>query len=86
MDNPAPVDEDVRQLVISGQKIEAIKLVRERRHIGLKESKEYVEAIEAGLDPALRPQVTTITPNAIMTWLFYLALVAAIIYAAMRWG
>ena len=38
-------DRDVRLLLASGQKIQAIKLVRELTGIGLKEAKDYVESL-----------------------------------------
>jgi len=37
---------DLEQLLAAGKKIEAIKLVRERTGMGLKESKEAVERLE----------------------------------------
>lgn len=40
-----PLDEEVRRLALAHRKIEAIKLVREKRGIGLKEAKDYVEAL-----------------------------------------
>jgi len=39
------VDDEARRLVAAGSKIEAIKLVRERNGLGLKEAKEYVERL-----------------------------------------
>jgi len=41
------VGEDISELVRSGRKIDAIKLYREQTGLGLKESKEAIEAIEA---------------------------------------
>ena len=38
-------DRDVRVLLASGQKIQAIKLVRELTRMGLKEAKDYVESL-----------------------------------------
>lgn len=53
----APADslpEDVRSMALdlvgNGRKIEAIKLVREATRWGLKEAKDYVEAMESGAD------------------------------------
>jgi len=45
-----PLDKlaELKQLVQSGQKIEAIKLFRETFGVGLKEAKDAVEALEAG--------------------------------------
>lgn len=41
----SPSDQELRQLVLAGKKIEAIKLHRQRTGMGLKESKEYVEGL-----------------------------------------
>lgn len=38
--------DEVKRLVQSGRKIEAIKLVREESGLGLKEAKERVDAVE----------------------------------------
>jgi hypothetical protein len=48
MGPPDPtLDGQVRELIGRGQKIQAIKLVRQERSLGLKEAKDYVELIEA---------------------------------------
>lgn len=39
------LDEIVMQLCLAGKKIEAIKLIRKKTGLGLKESKEYVESL-----------------------------------------
>ena len=39
----------IKTLIFAGSKIEAIKLYREHTHQGLKESKDYIEALEAEL-------------------------------------
>jgi hypothetical protein len=58
---PHGVDIDaVRQLVSEGQKIEAIKLVREQTGLGLKEAKDAVEAIERGESPLLTLHTTVV--------------------------
>jgi hypothetical protein len=41
----SPLDHHVRKLAAEGKKIEAIKAVREHTGLGLKEAKDYVEAI-----------------------------------------
>ena len=41
----AEADDDVLQLMHDGKKIAAIKVYRERYHVGLKEAKEAVEAL-----------------------------------------
>lgn len=43
---PPEIEELVRALLTAGRKIEAIKLVREATHIGLKEAKDLVESME----------------------------------------
>ena len=50
-----PVDGEVEQLLISGQKIAAIKLVRQRKGLDLKASKEYVEGVAARMPPGSLP-------------------------------
>ena len=41
----------INDLLQRGSKIEAIKIYRESTGVGLKEAKDAVEAIEAGLEP-----------------------------------
>lgn len=50
-DSPPPEHEltAVADALYRGRKIEAIKLYRERYHVGLKEAKDAVEELEAGL-------------------------------------
>ena len=43
--------QDVRNLILQGQKIEAIKCVRQQTHAGLKDAKDFVEALERGGNP-----------------------------------
>jgi hypothetical protein len=40
-----PLELEIRPLIASGEKIEAIKRVRERTGMGLKEAKDYVESL-----------------------------------------
>ena len=51
MSNPIPPDEakQIADLLFAGQKIEAIKVHRAHTGQGLKESKDFVEAVEAEL-------------------------------------
>ena len=42
------VDPEIQQLVNAGRKIEAIKVVRGKTGMGLKEAKDYVDAVESG--------------------------------------
>ncbi len=80
---PAP-DGDVLQLLLSGDKIGAIKLVRERKSLGLKEAKDYVDAIEAGIDPALRAAAGTNRSSGCVVMMLYILGLAALIYAVVR--
>jgi len=52
---PPPSETGVRQLLATGNKIEAIKLLRQIRHIGLKEAKDAVDEMERSgrLPPAV---------------------------------
>lgn len=43
------VQEQIRSLLLQGQKIEAIKIYREATGLGLKESKDAVEIVESEL-------------------------------------
>lgn len=47
--------QDVRNLLLQGQKIEAIKRVRLQTGSGLKDAKDFVEALERGQNPAVPP-------------------------------
>ena len=42
----ATLEQEVQQMLAYGQKIHAVKLVRERTGLGLKESKDYVDDVE----------------------------------------
>ncbi|MGB8702262.1 MAG: ribosomal protein L7/L12 [Thermosynechococcaceae cyanobacterium] len=42
---PSDLDGDLRALMMRGEKIAAIKLLRKSSGLGLKESKDYVEAL-----------------------------------------
>lgn len=46
------VPAEVQALLVRGQKIEAIKRVREMTGLGLKEAKDYVDSIQQGVSPA----------------------------------
>jgi ribosomal protein L7/L12 len=50
--------EGVRQALAAGRKIEAIKLYRELTGLGLKESKDAVEAMQAGAPVPFTPRPT----------------------------
>lgn len=53
-DPPAfPVEEEIRSLIAQNRKIEAIKLLRQTSGLGLKEAKDSVDAMAAGVPPLL---------------------------------
>lgn len=49
--NRNPIDPEVERLLIARQKIEAIKIIRAQKGLGLKEAKEYVEAVADRMPP-----------------------------------
>jgi hypothetical protein len=79
------LEEKVALLLSHRQKIAAIKLVRERTGVGLKQAKDYVDALEAGLRPAM-PAVEvgaalTSASNPLYSMIRWLAIAAAILGA-----
>lgn len=53
------VDPQVRSLLLAGKKIEAIKVLRQKTNVGLKEAKDYIDALESGgALPSLTPRAT----------------------------
>ena len=52
------LDVDVRRLMGARRKIDAIKLVRERRGLGLAAAKAWVEAVDQGIDPEAASAMT----------------------------
>lgn len=72
-----------------GNVIEAIKVVRQERNIGLKEAKDLVDAYLAS-QPALKKKMDQVLATAqqrFIRWLIgFLALVAGIVYFVMRGG
>jgi ribosomal protein L7/L12 len=55
---------EVRQWLAQNSKIEVIKRVRQRTNLGLKEAKDYVEAVEAGQSPTIPASATPPAPSA----------------------
>jgi len=47
------IEAQINHLLQLSQKIEAIKFLRQERPLGLKEAKDYVEALEQGYPPPL---------------------------------
>lgn len=69
--------------VSKGNKIEAIKIVRQERGIGLKESKEAVEAYLAER-PDLASQYQAASGGGKWVWALTLLIVMAILYGWLR--
>jgi hypothetical protein len=89
---PGPLVAEVRALLAQGQKIAAIKRVRELTGTGLREAKTYVEALEAGQQPGL-PAPADAAPSggyqpgvALVKWLVILAGCAALWWFAAHRG
>jgi Ribosomal protein L7/L12 C-terminal domain len=87
----ATLDEDARRLAFGGQKIQAIKLVRERTGVGLAEAKAYVEALVAGHNPAeaiatvpTRPRSTAIPLIGVVLLLIIAVTVAIVLLSGSR--
>jgi ribosomal protein L7/L12 len=57
------LNNQVIKLIQNQQKIEAVKLVKDTLNWGLKESKEYVDALESGQTPQATPSNTQPTPS-----------------------
>lgn len=66
---PGAIDADIRLLAQQGQRIEAIKKLRERRRIGLKEAKD-------ALDAAVPP------PPSSLKWLWIVLLIGVVVAGA----
>ncbi len=58
-ENPETVDAEVARLLASGQKMPAIKRVRELTGLGLKDAKEYVDQLTAGQPLTVLPSRNT---------------------------
>ena len=82
MNPESELPEDVLAAIHENRKIEAIKLLREHRNIGLKEAKEIVDAYAAE-----HPQLITSSPLNVKTGLGRLVIVGillAALYAVYR--
>lgn len=88
-----PIDDEVRRLALAGQKIEAIKVLRARTGLGLKEAKDVVESVERGAPlPPMQPRPRedgrpSSGPQAgtLVKWLIFAALAAGAAVAARMW-
>jgi hypothetical protein len=85
--NDSAWQRDVRVLLSQGKKIEAIKFVRQQTGCGLKDSKDFVEAMERGQNPPVPPAVVKqpqSTGCAVVFVAILLGLVAALLTYFMR--
>ncbi len=57
------VESQVRQLIAQGKLLDAIKLMRERRGIGLKEAHDAVQALHNGHSPQLSDHTPQLPPR-----------------------
>jgi Ribosomal protein L7/L12 C-terminal domain len=72
------LDTEMIEMVKNGRKIEAIKLIRSRYNLGLKESKDLVDAY-LNKYPDLKVVETERSNGAVLILLFF-ALIAAVLY------
>jgi hypothetical protein len=77
---------DVRSLLGQGQKIAAIKRVREETGTGLRDAKTYVEAIEAGLQPLPPAARPTGSPSGAPAVIWVAVLLALVGLVASWWA
>jgi hypothetical protein len=77
---------EVRGLLAQGQKISAIKLVRQQTGCGLKDAKDFVEAIERGQNPPVPQPAPARTSGAGCAGVFVVVLIAIILFAYLRRG
>jgi Ribosomal protein L7/L12 C-terminal domain len=73
-------DPEVQQLLLAGQKIAAIRLVRTRTGLGLAEAKSRVDALERRLLPAGR-----VRPASRVSFVPVALIIAAITIAVVDW-
>ena len=79
---------EVLEAVVRGNKIEAIKLLRAARGLGLKEAKDIVDAAEPGIraaHPSLAPgEMAQGGSASVWRWIVGLAVVAVAAYLVLR--
>jgi hypothetical protein len=74
----------VRGLIAGGQKIEAIKLVRQQTGCGLKDAKDFVEAIERGQSPPV-PSAAVTQPQSVGCAVLFVAILFGIAAALLTY-
>jgi hypothetical protein len=77
---------EVRGLLAQGQKISAIKLARQQTGCGLKDAKDFVEAIERGQNPPVPQPAAERTSGAGCAGVFVVVLIAIILFAYLHRG
>ena len=82
--NAAVWQPQVRGLVAEGQKIEAIKLVRQQTGCGLKDAKDFVEAIERGESPTA-PSTAVRQPQSVGCAVLFVAILFGIAAALLTY-
>jgi hypothetical protein len=83
VNTPDPaLDAEVATLLRARRKIEAIKLVRQRTGIGLKEAKDRVDALQA--QTGLAPSGLSRSGRSLLFW-FILIVVGLAIYFGAEW-
>jgi len=78
--------QEVRGLLSQGQKIDAIKLVRQQTGSGLKDAKDFVDAMERGENPPVPQPAAGRTSGAGCTGVFVVILIAIILFVYFRHG
>ncbi len=73
--------ESIRQAIFAGQKIEAIKRFREATGQGLKESKDFIEALEAELRTAAPEQFSAKSASGCAGVLALMSLAGMLVFA-----
>jgi hypothetical protein len=80
---PGAMDMQAKQLLAQGQKIEAIKFIREQTHWGLAQAKAYADALERGESPLQMPPALPSRQSGGCAGL--VALIVAIVIAVVVW-
>lgn len=78
------LDDDIRRLLAGGNKIHAIKLVRQTKAIGLKEAKDYVEALQTPEQRAAEGRYSILSGFVLLVGAAVIAIFFFAQYAAQR--
>jgi hypothetical protein len=77
------MDAEAARLMATGEKIEAIRLVRQQTGYDLARAKAYVEALHAGLDPVQFSQMPPRSRTVRLSGLAILVVIGAVVAIAM---